>query len=463
MSAEGYNPSDGFLGKGKVTSQQLIVMNAAFNASELARQRTKTSEYLPSDRIGSIAPLSGRSRAALDIAIGEFVFTYSQGMFRADSPIGSNNSLFQDNKAQVFSSFNGMSLRGINQSQEQFEEMFVPLGMALEAFRVFEPSQPDNGMSVAIGGSSSSIWRSKDTIYPGDYFIVRPPLIDPKKREDEKSKMIFSEENPRDKELAILEVWQPDRIMQFQSSVVDALFDKNSGDRLKISKLRGDEGRVDRIQSVSIALKQLILLSVAAGITTLQDYGALTVHLPDENDPLTQTAFNKHARTHESPLAEARNSKFTFDATNGSLFQTRASATEQADAAKKRKNTLLYFSSIFGVPSNIHGKAHLREREVITESVLGSVLYDSITSQASHRAFSLANIMPSDKVWNPPGFTGIRTFNRRTVEGQVALAYASLYPNINMAFAQLFALSQRGVFGKAITSAKSCGIFDWAA
>jgi hypothetical protein len=453
-----------------IMEQSITTVNATVQLDTIFQKRancaSKSSQFL----IGTMNSLSIRGPdSMISVLSSEPCFSAKSVRTRIANRATNGASAANNSPWNVFSSWNGKDIQKYVEiidgqpvyNDEAFRADYRLAGISM-GDAMATGNMPDCGIALNINGSWSTKWNGKARAFPGDKFIIRPPSLDPVKRAEE------SPGHPTGKILGVFDVWNPNSIIKSISSSVGHLFDPYLISKLRVSRIHHADNRTSNQEKVAIALKQFILTSVASGISVLSDYGIVSVNLPDEMEPFSQTIYERNNRVlyiegdMSSPMDLQTAREHHITSQNGLLNKVRLdslSFEEVNNLKKKRLNDLLYLSVLTGAidPKN----EYLRSHTTITESILGSVLHSHIPSTATSDMYNPVSILSRNAAFVPSNLTQIYTPNLLELDGQFLKNSYDSFTNVVQAISHLILTASQEVAGVCLSETRPGRGFDY--
>lgn len=450
---------------GAVIEQGLVIFNAGVNATALTNTRLKNTESLPPDqRLGGVGPQTGKFARSLWLQRMQPAFTMSHTYFPKTDTSTTHGIVFNDKKLPVFTSFAGFSTVEAQGSQEKLHKMVNFVGFCMDTYRTNDPSQTKSGMAIAIAGSCTTYWTGPGLVYPGDTVMWRLPSIDPKIREEETAAMRLPDALKDGTVHPILEAWSPNAIQDFKYDAIEMMFDARYIEQMEIRNISGNYGELDSTEFVALAFKQATLMAGLSTVMALNAYGLIDIKVPDSGDPIAQAAYSKNSAILSKPFREIMRHKVSSDA-NGNITAlplTELSSNQRLEESKKRANNLLFLASVLGAHPALGQFQHLKPKYQVMQAALGGFWHDHIRNNQQAAEFRLDQVFRDDRTFIGSRYGDIRTFNLKTLEGQIANASADAPVNFLQSASQLFYQCNRQYAFIALTASKPGLHVDWA-
>ena len=349
-----------------IQTQGEVTQNLDVKASLPRYRRKSVKENTAHFRLGTVS-----DNALLDVYPGELVF-----MEKANY---TGPSRFLAGYTAGFTAFNGIQT---GQSQKEFENRFKFVGIAKNTVEVSDKLKPNNGVSVLVSGSISTMNNGIHDFHPGDYIAWGLRNVDQEIREDEERHLPRIKALPKDKYVAVLKQLDHHELTEVITNAYHTVFHEFDINDLDMYK-QGFNKNLPLEKELGVTLRTADLIKGFGLLTTLYQYGLIDIKAPA--DPLTVTGYKQYNNTLSKPLSALDNKRIA-DAATG--VPTDVSGTDD--------DRLLFLAYKLGL---LKAKAHQQHLEPDTNTILNVLVRINaghLTTDAERKYYSLANAFSTE-------------------------------------------------------------------
>lgn len=263
-------------------------VNCNVNTRLFKISEERSEELAKEDRFGSVTG----DRTVKDILPGEALF-FNLFEDNVGHTYASNFAFGGSSGPVVFSSFNAEPITG--KTQQEQEDQYRFFGFSKIPWFYSDPNWPQaNGVSCRVGGTGTTANTGTKEFFPGDLARWRLRSIIESEREAERERLpVFKGVSPN-KIYPIWEPFDPREVTHLPFNAMNVLMSDTTGEYTSLRTLDLDDEVADLPpeQEVAILLKNDTLTKVISALVTLQQYGLITIHTPNNENPLDRNAYS---------------------------------------------------------------------------------------------------------------------------------------------------------------------------